>query len=334
LSQTVEEPQTVDHSQTVDAGKILARPVPIKKPNRRSWMGAVLFTGLLLGLIIMSIEAVAGDFAFVVLAAVAIVVYFFHRIFPGGEFFAILLANFIGIYATIFVLFAEGNFPTVHPVAKAVGFILPLAAFLGGAWWRRRKIRTIVMFQRLKVAHQFSRIFFWLLPMTAIGALTFLLPDRHISATLVTEAFLLAMFAIAGVVLFVSRDIAIFLLDTGLLFEGFFQQAARLVVPAFAFLTFYSLLVIVFAAFYSILDRFSDIPHFVIEGRSRDIVFSESLYFSLVTLSTVGYGDIQPHSGIARMMAAIQIVLGVLLLLFGFSAIIGYRTEHHDRSES
>jgi voltage-gated potassium channel len=65
----------------------------------------------------------------------------------------------------------------------------------------------------------------------------------------------------------------------------------------------------------------------MIDGRPRDITFPESLYFSLVTLSTVGYGDIQPHTGFARLITAIEILLGVLLLLFGFSAIISHRSD-------
>jgi voltage-gated potassium channel len=282
----------------------------------------------------LSIEAMAGDLAFVLLAAVAGVVYIFHRLFPGGEFFTIALANFIGIYASIFVLFVEGNFQSVTPAFQAMGFVLPLAAFVGGAYWKRRQIRTIVLSERLRVGGRFNRIFLWMLPVAAIGALTFLMPAQDLVADeVVTELFLVAMLAISFIVLFVSRDIAIFLLDTGLLFEGFFQQASKLVVPAFAFLTFYSLLVIVFAALYTILDRFTDPPNFFIDGRPRDIAFPESLYFSLVTLSTVGYGDIQPHTGFARLIAAAQILLGILLLLFGFSAIISHRADRSDKAD-
>jgi voltage-gated potassium channel len=297
------------------------------RADQHGWLSAVIFTAILLGLIALSIRTVAGDLAFVLLAAVAVVVYVVHRLFPGGEFFTIALANFIGIYASIFVLFVEGNFKTVTSLMQACGFILPLAAFVGGAYWRRHTIRTIVLTEEVRAGPRFNRIFIWLLPVFAIGALTFLMPVHDIAPKVVTELFFVAMLAISLVVLFVSRDIAVFLLDTGLLFEGFFQAAAKLVMPAFAFLTFYSLLVIVFASFYTILDRFTDPPNFMIDGRPRDITFPESLYFSLVTLSTVGYGDIQPHTGFARLITATEILLGVLLLLFGFSAIISHRSD-------
>ena len=103
-------------------------------------------------------------------------------------------------------------------------------------------------------------------------------------------------------------------------------------VPAFAFCTFYSLLVIVFGAVYRILDRFSAASHFLVVGQARDIDFSESLYFSVITLSTVGYGEIVPASDLVRVIVAIQIIFGVLLLLFGFSEIITYSRDRQPRA--
>jgi voltage-gated potassium channel len=47
----------------------------------------------------------------------------------------------------------------------------------------------------------------------------------------------------------------------------------------------------------------------------------------IIQVSTVGYGDIQPHTGFARLITATEILLGVLLLLFGFSAIISHRSD-------
>ncbi len=139
---------------------------------------------------------------------------------------------------------------------------------------------------------------------------------------------------VAAMVFAASASICTFLIDAGLLFEELFANIARLVVPGFAFCTFYSLLVIVFAAIYRIIDNYSAAHHFVIDGARRQIDFAESLYFSLVTMSTVGYGDILPASDIVRVIVAIQIMLGVLLLLFGFWEIASYASDRrrHDRS--
>ncbi|MDQ7834226.1 MAG: potassium channel family protein [Humidesulfovibrio sp.] len=39
--------------------------------------------------------------------------------------------------------------------------------------------------------------------------------------------------------------------------------------------------------------------------------FADSLYFSVVTMSTVGYGDVVPHTGAGRVVAGIMILTGV-----------------------
>ena len=43
-------------------------------------------------------------------------------------------------------------------------------------------------------------------------------------------------------------------------------------------------------------------------------VFLKSLYFSVVTFSALGYGDIQPVGGTARLIAGIETLLGTLLM--------------------
>ena len=52
--------------------------------------------------------------------------------------------------------------------------------------------------------------------------------------------------------------------------------------------------------------------------------FFESLYFSVTTLATVGYGDIVPLSNLVRMLAAFEVIVGVLLILFGVSELLEY----------
>lgn len=303
--------------------------------SHRSWVSGAVLTALLQGMIALSIRSVSGDLAFVLLGSVGMVVGAFHYLFPGSQFFTLALANFIGVYACVFVFFLESNFHDIAPLIQAVAFVIPLAAFLGGAWWRAADIRTIVMSRRLREGGHFDRIFLWMAPVWGIGALTFLLPGRDIPPDTLSVIFILAMLTIGSIVALVARDIAIFLLDAGLLFEGFFQQASRLVLPAFAFLTFYSLCIIMFGALYTIMDRFMVEPNFIVDGMRRDLTFPEGLYFSLVTFATVGYGDIHPVTGAVRLVCGIEIIMGVLLLLFGFSAIIGHANprDRRDRND-
>jgi len=48
-------------------------------------------------------------------------------------------------------------------------------------------------------------------------------------------------------------------------------------------------------------------------------------------MSTVGYGDIVPHSNLARVLASIEIVCGFMLLLFGVSELLEYTREHREQ---
>jgi len=58
---------------------------------------------------------------------------------------------------------------------------------------------------------------------------------------------------------------------------------------------------------------------------------SDLLYFSLVTLSTVGYGDIVPLTGEARMLAALEGVTGVLYIAITVAILVSsYRRGPSD----
>jgi voltage-gated potassium channel len=136
------------------------------------------------------------------------------------------------------------------------------------------------------------------------------------------------MALIGLIVLAVSRSVAIFLVDAGLLFEEFFHRMSRLAVPAFAFLTFYSLLVIVFASIFCILSQYSPGPHFLVANVARTLSYSDAVHLSIATISTVGYGDIVPASNAARVLTSIEVICGVMLLLFGVTELLGYTREH------
>jgi hypothetical protein len=53
-----------------------------------------------------------------------------------------------------------------------------------------------------------------------------------------------------------------------------------------------------------------------------------SLYFSFITLSTVGYGDITPVSNVARMLAAAEAITGTLFVAVFIARLVAlYSTE-------
>lgn len=300
--------------------------------SRRGWAAAVGFTVVMILLVTLAVSPGLNTFGLVVIATIAASVSVFYFAFASGRFFTIAFANYLALYTCVFVFFVQVNFqPNLSLWAVKVGFLLPIAAFMVGALRDRPHIQSIVSAEHLREQRSLWRPLVWLLPVMLIGAATFALPGRDLSTAWHDGILVGAMTAISLIVLFVSRDVAIFLLDTGLLFEDFFRRISRLIVPTFAFLTFYTLLIVIFACLYRIIDVYTLSPHFRIAGEMREIAFLESLYFSVITLSTVGYGDIVPVSDPIRVVAAIQIVLGVLLLLFGFTEIRRYTVEQEER---
>jgi hypothetical protein len=91
----------------------------------------------------------------------------------------------------------------------------------------------------------------------------------------------------------------------------------------------YLLLAMMWAALYCSLDAFQ--PGSIQLGSHPADHQSELLYFSLVTLSTIGYGDVLPLSGEARMLAALEGVTGVLYIAITVAILVSsYKRESAD----
>jgi voltage-gated potassium channel len=281
--------------------------------------------------------ATAGAFSplfFAILLSAALVILFIQMQFPRSRLFSIAFANLIAVYAAIFSVFVDQVFAGVGPMVLAVGFCVPILFFVAGVWFRRGEVEAVVAHPAIRSERRLFAALAWLLPISLVGAAVFLLSRASWSIANIDLLLLGAMLAIGLIVFTVSRDVAIFLVDAGLLFDEFFTRIARLVIPAFAFLTFYSLLVIVFACAYRILSSYSGEPHFFVSGKPSALSFSESIYFSIVSISTVGYGDIVPISNVARLLASIEVVFGFMLLLFGVSELLEYMREHRRQREA
>lgn len=291
---------------------------------------AVLFAASL-ALVALVAIAVAGRtsvlFGAIGLSA-GLAAVFLRWLFPGRSFFSLTFTNLVAVYASVFAFFLEELFGQIRPHISSIGFCLPILAFLAGCWLRRVDIRAVIDHPDIRAGSALYGALAWLIPVFLVGAGLFILSWFAESLVNTDLAFLVSMLAIALIVLGVSRNVAIFLVDAGLLFEEFFQRMSRLAVPAFAFLTFYALLVILFASIFSIISQFAGADHFRVGNAIRPISFSEAVHFSIVTISTVGYGDIVPASNLARVLASIEVICGVMLLLFGVSELLEYTREH------
>ena len=69
--------------------------------------------------------------------------------------------------------------------------------------------------------------------------------------------------------------------------------------------------------------------------RSQDVLLKDPgwlMYFSFVTLTTVGYGDLVPNTGIARSAAVTVAVIGQILLVVQIARLVGMHVAQSARS--
>jgi voltage-gated potassium channel len=306
------------------------KPAARRRGGIREWLFAAGFTVVMVGLIAGAVADIVSYLAIAVLVAIVAGAGCFFLLFPGSTFLAVSFANALSVYACVFVFLVESNFRIDSTWEVPTAFVLPIAAFLAGAFWRRREIRRIVALEHERGEVRFRHVVQWMMPVAAIAVLTFLVPARGYERVGQTAILLGMMSAVSVIVFLMSRDVCAFLVSTGTLFEALFKRLGDLVIPAYAFFTLYSIVVIFYACIYRIVDVVSAEPHFAIRGVVRDISFPEGLYFSLVTLSTVGYGDIVPLSNPIRVLIGSEIVVGILLLLFGVSEIMAQVRERRE----
>lgn len=100
----------------------------------------------------------------------------------------------------------------------------------------------------------------------------------------------------------------------------------------FAMVVVYLLIAMVFAElFYVLVVWNQESLHFlkpVAEMQPRELR-AELIYYSLVTISTVGYGDILPVSPSARTLATIEAVVGQFYVAVVVATFVAMYTTHH-----
>ena len=84
-------------------------------------------------------------------------------------------------------------------------------------------------------------------------------------------------------------------------------------------LCIYLLLALLFG---SINEFFAALISPYVRGAASPVRSSDMLYYSLITLTTVGYGDITPASSLAQAVAATEALIGQLYLVSVVAAVI------------
>ena len=74
--------------------------------------------------------------------------------------------------------------------------------------------------------------------------------------------------------------------------------------------------------FGSLNELFASLTHNYVHGGGVPASASQMLYFSVITLATVGYGDITPASSLAQGVAATEALIGQLYLVSVVAAVV------------
>ena len=290
----------------------------------RHWLHTLAFTLSLVGLVTLAMGANLA-FAAATLATCAVGFGFFYLLFATGAYFGLVMANGLAVYVSLFAFFREANFAEASDTAALVAFALPVLAFLAGCALHNAAIGGALAARHDEVPHRLPPVIRWMPVSLAVGIASFALREWGLSAAEQGQALVASMALIALFVGFAARDLVVLLIDIAAVFEDVAERVNRLAMPMVAFLTYYALVILLFACLYRIVEMATGHGQFRVHGEVRALTFAESLYFSVITMATVGYGDIVPEGAPVRALSAAEVVMGVLLLLFGFREIMQAR---------
>lgn len=315
----------------------MRHPLPAQGGRQvRHWLRQTIFTMVLTGLVAGAAGA-NWQLSLAGLALSAASFGFFYLAFPGGVHFGLTMANFLAVYGCMFAYFREANFPDVRPIPTIVALILPVAMFLLRCLTARRRVAAMIRARRQHELTHLPRLTRWLPGVVVIAAGSFALPRLGASADMQDLLLIVGMAVIGGLVAVAEGDVVLLMLDVALVFETMAKRVDRLVMPMMAFLSGYSLVIIVFACLFRIAERSLGVAQFLVHGHPGAITFSDALYFSVITISTVGYGDISPAGALVRALASLEVVAGLMMLLFGVAEIMrgsGPESEQRRRFRS
>ncbi len=268
-----------------------------------------------------------------VLVSAAIGMGTLYFLFPRGLHFAFGTSAGLAVYACLYVVIARAGFPDAEPWSVLPAFLLPVAAFLATVGAMRHRLAAMAEAGTTFDVGHLGRMARWLIPVWCVGVLSLSLPINRMPALHQSLGLLAAMALIAAMVASSVRGVVLLLTDMALVLEELGHRATRIAVPVFAFLIMYGVLVVTFASLYRIADGLSQIPLFATPRGPTALDFPEALYFSLITQATVGYGDLTPRDDGVRLIAGAQVLLGQVLLLFGFAEIMRSRRVQEQRHQ-
>ncbi len=104
------------------------------------------------------------------------------------------------------------------------------------------------------------------------------------------------------------------------LLRRIFEHSATGLQEVVAALAAYIQLALVFAFAYSAAGN-AMASSFFVDGRAREV--GDYVYFSVVTITTLGYGDLTPATNLGRSLAMIETLFGQILLIVLVAYLVG-----------
>jgi ABC-type multidrug transport system fused ATPase/permease subunit len=109
---------------------------------------------------------------------------------------------------------------------------------------------------------------------------------------------------------------------TGNLVEWFKKgKQITLIVVYVAIVLFY---ILGFAYLFFNISRDATVVHFDVPDHMDTIEFGDMAYYSIVTFSTIGYGDITPRSDVAKLVVSVEVFLGMLINILFIAILLVY----------
>lgn len=144
-----------------------------------------------------------------------------------------------------------------------------------------------------------------------------------VSAGLDVIAYLYAIPRFKGWLLLINEISSLaFLLGSTAFLLRFVVKAERVSTNSvFAATSSYLLIALIWAYAYFLVSLID--PHAFGAGTAMELNRVDMVYFSFVTITTLGYGDIVPVSPFARMLAAVEAVTGQLYLAVLVAWLVG-----------
>jgi len=94
-------------------------------------------------------------------------------------------------------------------------------------------------------------------------------------------------------------------------------------IPLSAFIVIYFTIAFLFGCLYGTVYHWEPTTSFTFTGEDK-LDFVDLCYFSLVTITTLGYGDIEPLNKTTRLLASLEVTVGIGLVVVYFAFLVMY----------